>query len=169
MKKIEKTQLLANLVSIAKDFDLVDDLRSELDKIILSDSQNTSTDNSEKIVSKAEVNTSIKPVKSKEIKESKETKAHDYGLPVFTQDKKLVRWTNGDGTPCRHKGIKTVINARIKALGGTWNYEALAWEFKTQKAAKACVETIDRVVTEDQFLSAWNDVNSKRQAHKNSK
>lgn len=100
-------------------------------------SQNSKKADTKKAVSNSE----SKPVPAK----------REYGLPKFVQNKKYVTYTNDDGSYLKHSAMRQVLNSRIKELGGVYDKDAKAWAFKTQKLAKSCVETIDRVVTKSQI------------------
>lgn len=92
-------------------------------------------------------------------KDSKSKEPKDYGTPVFVSDKKFVRYQNADGSYLAHKGIRSILNKRIKAMGGTWSTQAKAWAFPTVKDATACVKNIDRVVTPtqlDEEVKSWS-------------
>lgn len=103
---------------------------------------------------------SYAPKKAKsDSKSKKSSEPKDYGTPVFVSDKKFVRYQNADGSYLAHKGIRSILNKRIKDMGGTWSSQAKAWAFPTVKDATNCVKNIDRIVTKDQIdaeVKSWS-------------
>lgn len=142
MKKTELTTMVAMMTEQAKAFGIVEELIASLQCI----------DTVDTVATKTVKNTAPKstPVKV-ESKATPKSDSKEYGLPVFKADSKFVIYTNADGSYLKHKGIRQVLNARIKDLGGTWNAEVRAWEFSSVAKAKACVKNIDRVVSSEQL------------------
>lgn len=104
--------------------------------------------------------TTYAPKKAKsDSKSKKSSEPKDYGTPVLVADKKYVRYQNADGSYLAHKGIRSILNKRIKAMGGTWSQQARAWAFPTIKDANNCVKTMDCVVTQaqiDEEAKTWS-------------
>lgn len=170
MKKTELQKMVTMMVEQAKVFDIVDELIAGLQSIE-SENNNapktvknatptaTPADTNSKSKSKSDSKSDSKS-KSEPKSEPKSAPKKEYGLPVFKSDSKFVTYTNADGSYLKHKGIRQVLNTRIKELGGTWNGEVRAWEFSSVAKAKACVKNIDRVVTSEQLdtvVDAWNN------------
>lgn len=150
MTKKELSNLVTSIITFAES----NNVKEQLFNALLSEytekhseelpMQETVSQNSKKADTKKAVsNSGPKPVPVPAKRE--------YGLPKFVQNKKYVTYTNDDGSYLKHSAMRQVLNSRIKELGGVYDKDAKAWAFKTQKLAKSCVETIDRVVTKSQI------------------
>lgn len=151
--QIDQLTLAINALteSINAQAQLLKDMENQLNTIRLAQAQaNKATSDTKKADTK----------KSTTPKKATPTAKKDYGTPVFTADKNFVKYTNADGSFVAHKAIRQILNDRIKALGGKWDKDAMAWAFNTQKLAKDCVAKIDRVVTQAQIdaqFKAWSN------------
>lgn len=113
-------------------------------------SESTQTEKSETKTAQTRKSAQTKTKKSEPKKSEPETRTYK-----FMSDKKFVTYTNEDGTYLAHKGVRQVLNSRIREMDGVWNKDIKAWEFKSAKSAKNCVDTINRTVTQDDLATVF--------------
>lgn len=165
MTKNEKSTTINAIINYAKSMNILEDLKEALAHVDASTSVDTHTDASAPTHVEAPTRKSAQ-TKTRKSAQSKTTKSQSNEVRTykFMSDKKFVTYTNEDGTYLAHKGVRQVLNSRIREMGGEWNKDAKAWEFKSAKSAKKCVDTINRTVTQDDLapvFAKWAEKSAK--------